>query len=101
MITCHLTYKIRPERIEEFERFGRLWIRATNKLGGQHHGYLLPAEGASDVALGSYSFPSLAAYEEFRIAARSDPDCLEAARFGEETGCYVSYVRTFYRPLTE
>lgn len=101
MITCHLTYKIRPERIGEFEQFCRLWIRATNKLGGKHHGYLLPAEGASDVALGSYSFPSLAAYEAFRAAARDDRDCIEAARYGETTGCFVSYVRTFYRPLTE
>jgi len=101
MITCHLTYRIRPERIADFEHFGRLWIRATNKLGGTHHGYLLPSEGASNVALGSYSFTSLAAYEAFRSAARTDPDCVEAALFGEKSGCFVSYVRTFYRPLTE
>ena len=66
MVTCHLTYKIDPGKIEQFEHFCRLWIRATNKLGGKHHGYLLPSEGASDVAMGSYSFPSLAAYEAFQ-----------------------------------
>ena len=99
MITCHLTYRIRPEKIEQFEHFGRLWIDATNRLGGRHHGYLLPSEGASDIAIGSYSFPSLADYEAFRQAASSDPDCLTAARYGAETGCFVSYVRTFFRPL--
>jgi hypothetical protein len=29
--------------------------------GGSHHGYFLPAEGASDQALACFSFPSLLA----------------------------------------
>ena len=58
-----------------------------NRLGGTHHGYFLPSEGDSDEAFALFSFPSLAAYEEYRTAATVDPECLEAYRFATETKC--------------
>lgn len=71
----------------------------VRKLGGVHHGYLLPSEGASNIALASFSFSSLAAYEKYRIRLFADAECLAANLYGEETGCYLSYERTFFRPL--
>ncbi|HJV49759.1 MAG TPA: NIPSNAP family protein [Geothrix sp.] len=99
MITCHLRYVLDPAKIKEFEHFGRLWIPLTEKFGGKHHGYLLPSEGANNIALCSYSFPSLAAYEVFRQKAAVDPECQAAFKFAEETRCFLSYERTFFRPL--
>ncbi|MBA3280854.1 MAG: NIPSNAP family protein, partial [Acidimicrobiia bacterium] len=66
MITCVVEYTIDPEKIEPFEQFARAWIELVNRHGGEHHGYFMPSEGASDRALALFSFPSLAAYEEYR-----------------------------------
>ena len=101
MITCHLRYVVDPARIKEFEHYGRLWIPLVRKFGGTHHGYLLPSEGASNVALASFSFPSLAAYEKYRKKSFKDPECQAAFRYAEETRCFLSYERTFFRPVFE
>jgi hypothetical protein len=57
MITCVVHYTIDPAQTEAFERFATEWIRLVNARGGQHHGYFLPAEGASDGALALFSLP--------------------------------------------
>jgi hypothetical protein len=101
MITCHLRYVIDPTKIREFEHYGRTWIPLVRKFGGIHHGYLLPSEGANNVALASFSFPSLAAYEEYRSKSFSDPECLAAFKYAEDTRCVLSYERTFFRPVFE
>ena len=59
MITCHLRYILDPTKIKEFEHYGKIWIPLVKKFGGMHHGYLLPSEGASNIALASFSFPTL------------------------------------------
>lgn len=99
MITCVIDYTIRPEQIEAFERFAATWIRLVDTHGGQHHGYFLPGEGASDKALALFTFPSLAAYEEYRARFGVDPEFVEADRIREESGCVLRYERTFMRPL--
>ena len=99
MITCVVDYTIDPTQIEAFERFAAEWIRLVNARGGQHHGYFLPAEGASDKALALFSFPSLAAYEEYRTLFGVDPEFLAADRVRDQSGCVVRYERTFMRPL--
>ena len=76
-----------------------MWIRLIPKFGGMHHGYLLPAEGASDIALCSFSFASLAEYEQYRIKSLEDPECKAALKFAKETRCFLSYDRTFFRPV--
>ncbi|MCX4387090.1 NIPSNAP family protein [Micromonospora peucetia] len=63
MITCVVHYTIDAAQIEAFERFARAWMRLVAQHGGVHHGYFLPAEGASDQAEALFSFESLAAYE--------------------------------------
>ena len=99
MITCHLRYVIDPARLEEFEHYGRLWIPLVRKFGGIHHGYLLPSEGANTIALASFSFPSLAAYETYRIQSFGDAECQAAFRYAAETRCVLSYERSFFRPV--
>jgi hypothetical protein len=101
MVTCHIRYVIDPYQLDAFERFARRWITLVNRSGGTHHGYFLPAEGASDEAFALFTFPSLAEYERYRARFDSDPDFLEANRIRDETRCVVRYERTFLRPVFE
>lgn len=101
MITCVVHYTIDPEMIEAFEAFAREWIRLVNAHGGQHHGYFLPAEGASDKAEALFSFESLAAYEAYRRLFGVDPEFIAADRIRDESGCVLRFERTFMRPLLE
>jgi hypothetical protein len=99
VITCVVHYVIDPAKIEAFERFGRRWMELVDRHGGTHHGYFLPAEGASDLALALFSFPGLAAYEEYRTLFGRDPEFIEVDRIRDESGCVLRYERTFMRPL--
>ncbi len=99
MITCVVDYVIDPKKIEAFERFGQRWIELVNRHGGNHHGYFLPGEGASDRALALFSFPSLAAYEQYRTLFGKDPDFIAADRIRDESGCVIRYDRSFMRPM--
>ncbi|WP_431788299.1 NIPSNAP family protein [Streptomyces sp. G9] len=99
MITCVVRYTIDPKKIAAFERFGSRWMELVQAHGGTHHGYFLPAEGASDEALALFSFPSLAAYEEYRQLFGREPEFIAADRIRDESGCVLRYERTFMRPL--
>jgi hypothetical protein len=99
MITCVVDYVIDATKIDAFERFARRWMQLVNLHGGTHHGYFLPAEGASDKALALFSFPSLAAYERYRALFGKDPDFVAADRIRDESGCVLRYQRTFMRPF--
>jgi hypothetical protein len=99
MITCVVDYIVDPAQTEAFERFARRWMELVNRHGGTHHGYFLPAEGASDKALALFSFPSLAAYEQYRQLFGHDPDFIAADRIRDESHCVLRYERTFMRPL--
>lgn len=99
MITCHVRYEIDPAQIEAFERFATRWMELVDRHGGTHHGYFLPEEGASDIAYALFSFPSLAAYEQYRTLFGVDPEFIEADRIRDESGCVRRYERTFLRPL--
>ncbi|MFN7572689.1 MAG: NIPSNAP family protein [Betaproteobacteria bacterium] len=99
MITCHLRYIIDPKKIKEFEHYARMWIPLVRRLGGIHHGYLMPAEGANNLALASFSFPSLAAYEDYRTRSLGDAECQAAFEYAKETCCVLSFERSFFRPI--
>jgi hypothetical protein len=99
VITCVVDYVIDPTKIEAFEEFARRWIALVNRHGGQHHGYFLPSEGASDRALALFSFPSLADYERYRSRFGVDEEFIAADRIRDESRCVVRYVRSFMRPL--
>lgn len=100
MISCVIRYRIDATKTADFERYARRWIPLVERFGGRHLGYFLPSEGASDVALAVFNFESMAAYERYRAVSATDPDCLEAYRFAEETGCILRYERSFFRPVT-
>src|SRR6476646_878169 len=51
MITCYLRYQVRPDKLAEFEAYGAMWLDLMPRFGGIHHGYFLPSEGESDIAL--------------------------------------------------
>lgn len=101
MVTCHLKYIIDPYQLAAFEAYGKKWIELVNRLGGQHHGYFMPGEGASNIAFALFSFPSLADYEIYRNQMQTDPECLETFRIAQENRCIISYERTFLRPVFE
>jgi len=99
MITCYIRYEIDPGKLSEFEHYAKLWLDLVPKFGGTHHGYFLPHESASDLAVAMFSFESLAAYERYRETSRQDPDCQAAFAYAEETACIRRYDRQFLKPL--
>ncbi|WP_315131747.1 NIPSNAP family protein [Achromobacter marplatensis] len=101
MITCYLRYVIDANAIAEFETYAKMWIPLVERFGGTHHGYFLPSEGANNVALALFSFPSLAAYETYRQDSLKDADCQQAYAYAVQTRCIVSYERSFFRPVFE
>lgn len=101
VITCHITYRIDPGKVAQFEAYSRAWIPLVERFGGMHHGYFLPDEGPSDLAFAAFSFPSLAAYETYRRESMSDPDCRAAYEYAVRTKCIHRYDRHFLRPVLE
>ena len=57
MITCVIRYVVDQDKIEEFEIYAKMWLALMPRFGGTHHGYFLPSEGESDVAMSLFSFP--------------------------------------------
>ncbi|BAJ03004.1 NIPSNAP family protein [Shewanella violacea] len=98
-VTCHVRYVINPEMIEEFEHYAKLWIPLVERFGGQHHGYFLPSEGANDIALALFSFPSLAVYEIYRNNSAKDTACLAAFGYAKKHKFILRYERNFMRPV--
>ena len=99
MVSIYLRYVLNTAQLKEFEHYAKLWIPLVEKFGGQHHGYFLPSEGASNIALALFTFESLATYEVYRQRSFKDADCQAAFKYAEDTQCIVSYERSFFRPL--
>ena len=99
MITCYLEYQIDPYKRDEFRAYAEMWLPLIARFGGTHHGYFLPKEGASDVAVALFSFDSLAAYESYREAASHDPECRKASEYAEQTRCVKRLNRQFMEPI--
>ena len=99
MVTCYLKYVIDPYKVDDFQTYAEMWIPLVNRLGGTHHGYFLPHEGANNIAVALFSFPTLAAYEDYRLKMTKDPDCLKAFEHAEDTRCIISYERSFMKPV--
>lgn len=99
MVTCYLRYVIDPNKLSEFKHYAERWIPLVNRFGGSHHGYFLPSEGANNIALALFTFPSLASYEVYRKDSFADPECKAAFDYAKETGCIISYERSFFEPM--
>lgn len=98
-VTFVITYTVDAGKLPEFETYSRRWIELVEREGGRHHGYFLPAEGASDEALALFTFESLSAYEAYRANFGVDPEFIAADRLRTDTGCVVRWDRTIMRPL--
>ena len=101
MITCTVRYEIDPDKLEAFERYARFWIHKIPAMGGIHHGYHMPHEGPNDIAYCHFSFPSLAAYEDYRARMWEDSECKAAYAHATKTQCIRRYDRTFTRPVLD
>ena len=85
-----MRYKIDPLILDEFEHYAKLWIPLVGKFGCTHHAYFLPSEGASDITLALFLFPSLATYEQYRSDSFKDEECTLAFKYTKDTGCVMS-----------
>jgi len=119
MFTCFIRYSIEPDKLDEFREYARSWISLIRKYGGTHHGYFVPgaskdalpsatfsfpglgAVGPPNVAVALFSFPSIEAYQDYRLAVADDPECKAATARFNETKCFSSYERTFLVPIFE
>ena len=99
MISCCLTYTIDFRKIKEVEDYCRKWFEIIEKYGGLNNGVFLPSEGACDIALWIFTFPSFAAYERYRVAIETDPEVHEAWKWAEGIGSWSRFDRTFFRPM--
>ncbi|WP_368488910.1 NIPSNAP family protein [Clostridium sp. BJN0013] len=101
MVTSYLKYVIDPYKLNEFEKYAKLWIQLVNHMGGIHHGYFMPHEGANNIAYDLFSFPNLAKYEKYRKEINTDKECQAVLAYAEETRCIISFERSFMRPVFE
>jgi len=101
MVTCFLKYVIDPAKVGEFEHYGKMWIDLVNKMGGIHHGYLIPHEGPNNIGYASFSFNSLAEYEDYRNKIPNNSECKKAIAYATKTKCIISYERNFFKPVFE
>ena len=99
MITCYLEYQIDPYKRDEFQQYAEMWLPLVERFGGTHHGYFLPKESASDLAVALFSFESLAAYEEYRDKSKQGPECRAASKFANDTKCIIRLNRQFLEPV--
>lgn len=99
MVTCYPRYIFDPYKVEDFEQYAKMWIPLVNKFGGSHHGYFLPHEGANNIALALFSFPTLATYEEYGQKITRDPDCQQAFQHAKDSKCIISFERSFMKPI--
>jgi hypothetical protein len=84
MTTCFIKYIIDPSKIADFEHYGKLWIDLVNEMGGLHHGYLLPHEGANNIGYASFLFRRWQITKFIGTKFRT-PRCLEAFKYANDT----------------
>jgi len=56
---------------------------------------------SSDRALALFSFPSLAAYKEYRTLFGVGPDFIASDKIRVESQCVLRYERSFMRPILD
>jgi hypothetical protein len=117
VITCCIRYQVDPNKLTEFREYAHAWIALIRKYGGTHHGYFIPGTdegdlpdakfsfpglgtaGPANVAIALFSFPSVAAYERYRVAVADEAGCRAATARFHETQCFSSYERSFLVPI--
>ena len=98
-VTCLIRYQIDPFQREAFARYAANWSAIIPRCGGTLIGYFLPHEGTNDVAWALVGFPSLAAYEVYRVMLRDDPEARANFEFAGERRLILREERTFLQPV--
>jgi hypothetical protein len=52
-----------------------------------------------NIAVALFSFPSLEKYEAYKREASKDEECKAITAYFNETQCFLSYERSFLRPI--
>ena len=117
MFTCCIRYVLAPGKLTEFKEYAHAWIPLIEKYGGTHHGYFVPSERSDEVPVTTFSFPGLGSegppdvafalfsfkdietYEAYRRDVSHDEECRKATARFNETQCFLSYERTFLKPI--
>ena len=102
MITLSIRYTIEARKRPDFERYARTITKIVPRCGGELVGYWLPTKyaGPTNEALALISFPSLAAYEQYRERLAKDADSIEAIRRAEESACILVEDRAILEPVS-
>ncbi len=96
-ITVFIRYQLDPFKRDLFEVYAKRWLDIIPACGGEVVGYFLPHEGTNNIAYGLISFPSLAAYEAYRMRLRGDPEGMANFEFAERERFILGEERTFLR----
>ncbi len=114
MITCYIRYTIDPNKLDAFEHYASVWMRLIEKYGGTHHGYFVPGDappsapfsfpgigeaGPDNIGIALFSFPTIDAYDRYRLEVKNDPECVGVTSHYEQTKCFTNYERTFMKPV--
>ncbi len=117
MFTCCIRYVVDPNKLKEFEEYAHAWIELIEKYGGIHHGYFLPGDDSDDfpnttfsfpnlgkngpdnIAIALFSFPNLETYEAYKKDVAKDKECKAITERFKETKCFLSYERSFLKPI--
>jgi hypothetical protein len=98
-ITCCIRYTLDPHRRAAFEDYAQRWLAIIPACGGDLVGYWMPHEGTNNVALAMISFPSLAAYEQYRARLRTDEKAMANFDFAQTEKFILAEERTFLRKV--
>jgi hypothetical protein len=98
-VTCCIRYEIDPFQRDAFAEYADHWSRIIPRCGGDLLGYFLPHEGTNNVAIALISFVSLAAYETYRAALRSDDEAKANFAFAESRRLILREERTFLKAV--
>jgi hypothetical protein len=98
-VTCCIRYTIDPYKRDAFEAYAKTWLTVIPACGGDLAGYWMPHEGTDNIALAPISFPSLAAYEQYRARLKADEAGAANFRFAQSERFILSEERTFLRKV--
>jgi NIPSNAP len=98
-ITCFIRYRIDPFQRDAFVRYAENWGRIIPRLGGELIGYFVPHEGTNDIAWGLIGFDSLAAYELYRTALKTDAEGRENFAMAQAQRFILSEGRTWLQDV--
>ena len=94
-VTCCIRYVLDPYKRVAFEAYAKAWLAIIPACGGDLVGYWMPHEGTDNIALALISFPSLAAYEAYRVRLKTDDAGGSNFRFAQSEKFILSETRTF------